>query len=618
MQSITFRQRFIATAVALVFLLAAAAIAAHKPDEIIVKYKPGFRTQVASSASAIGAQCIRSLDVIRCHVLKLPAGKSLEEAIIQFRKDPRIEYAGPNHIVSICKAPNDDWYQFMGIYLQWGLYDPDNPNVGIDAERAWDITTGSSDIVIAVIDTGVMTDHEDLWAKVVPGRNVITGAQNPTNVYDDHGHGTFVAGVAAAMTNNVFGIAGVTWGSKIMPIKALDADGYGTEADAAAGIIWAADHGAKIINMSFGGYDDVPVEHDAINYASTKGCVLVAASGNDNSDAPFYPAAYEQVIAVGASNEYGQRCTASDWGEGGSNYGPYLDVVAPGNFILGTWNDGSYTFSSGTSAAAPFVSGIAALVWSYYPQWTNTQVAEQIKTTCRDIPPAGWDPYTGWGIANAYRALTTTPLQTITLCELHQIPNGTPVRITQLVVTSGSDDIPGRIYVEQPNRICGIALLFDRNPQGITEGDQVEVTGVVQTINGERVISGASIAKVGNTTPLKSLAISQKWIGGAQNQYSPGITNGLGVSNIGLLVTVYGRVVSTSAFDYFYIDDGSNRDDGTGFIGLKVSCRDLAKPPKNAFVRVTGISSVEQPFGPNYTLPVIRVRRQSDIQVIRP
>ncbi|MDH7600564.1 MAG: S8 family serine peptidase [Armatimonadota bacterium] len=608
-------RRTVLLTAALIGLLAGLAKAAHKPDEILIKYKPGHRARVMSVAGALGAKCVRSLDQIRYHVLKLPSSASLPEAIQAIKQNPSVEYAGPNHIVSICKTPNDDWYQFMGIYLQWGLYDPDNPNVGIDAERAWDLTTGSPDLVIGIVDTGVMTDHEDLWAKIVPGRNLITGA-DPSDVYDDHGHGTFVAGVAAAITNNVFGIAGVTWGSKIMPIKVLDANGYGTEADAAAGIVWAADNGAKIINMSFGGYDDVPAEHDAIRYAASKGCVLVAASGNDDSEEPFFPAAYEEVIAVGASNEYGQRCTAYDWGEGGSNYGSYLDVVAPGNFILGTWNDGSYNFSSGTSAAAPFVSGIAALVWSYYPHWTNNQVAEQIKSTCTDIPPAGWDYYTGWGIANAYRALTSAPIRTIALSELSQIPDGTRVRIGNLVATSNTGEIPGRVYVEQPDRARGIALLFSGNPPNLREGDRLEVTGMVETISGERVISGPTIVNVGSTSPVKPLALAQKWIGGSANQYMPGITNGLGANNVGLLVTVCGRVVSTSAFDYFYVDDGSNRDDGTGLIGLKVNCRNLMKPPRNSFVTVTGISSVEQPFGPDYTLPVLRVRRQTDIQII--
>jgi len=597
-------------------LVADAAGAAQRPDEIIVTYKPGSRAQILSTPAVAGTRVLNSVDQIRMHALKLPAGVSVDDAIKLYRKDPRVEYAGPNHIVSICKSPNDDWYQLMGFFLQWGLYDADNPDVGIDAERAWDYTTGSPDIIIAGVDTGVMTDHEDLWAKIVPGRNVITGAPDPNDPYDDHGHGTFTAGVAAAMTDNIYGVAGVSWGSMIMPIKALDSEGYGTEADAAAGIIWAADHGARIINMSFGGYDDVPAELDAVNYAAGKGCILVGASGNEDSNLPFFPASYDQVIAVGASNEYGQRCTAADWGDGGSNYEGYLDVVAPGNSIMSTYYDGSYTFASGTSAAAPFVSGIAALMWSYYPTWTRTQVIDQINTTCRDVAPSGWDQYTGWGIVNAYNALTSVPIQSVTIGELNGISGGTPVRVRDAVITSGTNDIAGRMYVEQMDRACATQLLFGTNPAGYVEGDVVEVSGTVMTVNGERSIQGATLARTGAHPILRPIGIPQKWIGGGRNGLKSGITGGVGTNDVSLLVTVYGRVVSTSAYDYFYIDDGSNRDDGTGLIGLKVNSGSLTKPARDSFVRVTGISSIERPFGPNYSLPVLRVRKQGDIRVL--
>ncbi|MGQ9581147.1 MAG: S8 family serine peptidase [Armatimonadota bacterium] len=163
----------------LVCLSTPMASGAHRPDEIVIKYKPGFRVRILSSANSVGAKLVNSLEQIRYQVFRLPKGLPLEEAIERFKQDPNVEYAGPNHLVSICRAPNDDWYQFMGIYMQWGLYNPENPETGIDAERAWDITTGSPDVIIAVVDTGVMIDHEDLYAKIVPGRNVITGAQDP-------------------------------------------------------------------------------------------------------------------------------------------------------------------------------------------------------------------------------------------------------------------------------------------------------------------------------------------------------------------------------------------------------------------------------------------------------
>lgn len=614
---------------ALVLLLIAIALtgahasAVYREGEILIRYKPGFRSQVGARAASIGAKVTREIPQIRAKRLKLPPGLSVPAALERFRKDPNVEYAGPNHIVSICLHPNDEIYTsgLLYVFTQWGLYDPDYGDVGIQAPDAWNITTGGSNIVIAVVDTGVESIHEDLYAKIVPGINTIDG-QNPSNSEDDHGHGTFVAGVAAAMTNNYIGIAGVSWGARIMPVKALDADGYGTEADAAEGIVWAADNGAHIINMSFGGYDDVPVEQAAIEYAWNKGCVLVAASGNDGSNADFFPAFYDQVIAVGATNELMQRCTEADWYEGGSNYGAYLDVMAPGNNIVsstltsaGLW--GPYEIASGTSAAAPFVSGIAALIKSAQPSWTNAQIADQIKSTARDIDAPGWDQYTGWGVASAYRALANQPTETITIGALNDMPGGSFVRVGNAVITSGSNMLSDRFYVEQPDRACGIMISYDTNPPaGYFLGDVVDIAGTLMTISGERAIQGATLTKKGTQTPIAPMSLSSRWIGGSRLGLKSGVTNGVGLNNIGLLVSVYGRVVSTFTWTYFYIDDGSGLFDGSGLPGLKVICGGLTKPPEGAYVRVTGISSIERPAGTSLSIPVIRARRQSDIQII--
>ncbi len=349
---------------ALLACLACASSAAYRDGEVVVKYKPGVETAAMAAVSARVGDVIQSIEGIRTHRLRLPRGVSVEQAIARLRQDPNVEYAGPNHIVHICLMPDDDIFVngYLGVFMEWGLYDPSDPDAGIDAPDAMDITTGSSNVTIAIVDTGILSSHEDLYAKVVPGYNSIQGA-DPTNTEDDHYHGTFTAGIAGAMTNNGIGIAGTSRGAMPMPIKALDSAGSGTEADAASGIAWAADHGAQVINMSFGGYDDVPVEQAAIEYAWGKGCVLVAASGNDDSNDPFYPAYYPQVLAVGATDEDMQRCTADDWGAGGSNYGSYLGCVAPGNDIVSTTTmndpmtfDGLYSVNDGTSVAAPFVS----------------------------------------------------------------------------------------------------------------------------------------------------------------------------------------------------------------------------------------------------------------------
>jgi hypothetical protein len=601
-------------------LVASAACAIQRPGEVLVKYKPGMRAQVQSSADAIGGVVTQNIDQIRTRVLKLPQGLSVEDALQRLQGDPNIEYAGPNHIVSICLEPNDEYFldSWFYYYWQWGLYSDLYPDAGIDAPYAWDITTGSSSVVIANVDTGVDLGHEDLYAKIVQGRNVITGASDPTDPQDDHGHGTFTAGVAAAMTDNSIGVAGVSWGAMIMPIKALDSDGYGTEADAAAGVIWAADHGARIINMSFGGYDDVPVERDAIAYAWNKGCVLAGASGNDGTSQLFYPACYEQVIAVGASNESMERCSAADWGEGGSNYGDYLDVMAPGNGIMSTYWDtlgGTYNIASGTSAAAPFVSGIAAVIWGEHPTWTNLQVVNQIKTTCKDIGDAGWDQYTGWGLVSAYYALVNPPVEAATLGGTNAMANGVFAMISDGVITSGSADLPDRLCIEDQMRGCALSLPFTNVPSGYIEGDVVQAMGMLSRVDGERAIQGASLSKTSHRDPLGPLGMPNRWIGGASQGQRTGVDGGLGLNNLSMLVAAYGRVTAVG-WTYFYVDDGSSLFDGSGIGGLKVISRSLSKPARGSYVRVTGMSSCEQPPGAGVTIPVVRLRRQSDITTL--
>ncbi|MCE5198672.1 S8 family serine peptidase, partial [bacterium] len=560
------------------------------------------------------------INQIGYHRIKLPQGVSVSEAVQRFKNNPAVEYAGPNHVISICLEPNDEYFldPYIGWYWQWGLYSDSYPDAGIDAPTAWDITTGNSNIVVAMVDTGLYTGHEDINGKQVPGINVIAG-DNPSDISDGHGHGTFTSGIVAANTDNTVGIAGVSWGARIMPIKALDSTGYGLEDDAAAGIIWAADHGAKIINMSIGGYDNIPAEQAACTYAWNKGCVLVAASGNEGVTDLFYPACYDEVLSVGASNEYAERCTDADWTEGGSNYGSYLDVVAPGgsysNGIMSTWNDGSYEMLFGTSAAAPFVSGIAALVWSKYPTWSNAQVVEQIKMSCRDINTVGWDQETGWGLVNAYRALVNTPLAGHRIGELNSTADGTTIKVDGAVITSGSTDFSDRLYVEQDDRACAIMLPYTSVPIGFAEGDVVEVTGTLSIQKGERAIKGATITKTSHQTPMKPLGVQTRYIGGGTLGFRPGATNGLGMNNVSLLVSVWGKVTAVG-WTYFYIDDGCHLEDGSGMSGLRIATGSFNKPIKGSYVRVTGISSIEQPDGTTLSVPVVRVRRQGDIVAV--
>jgi type VII secretion-associated serine protease mycosin len=302
------------------------------------------------------------------------------------------------------RMPNDAYYQSY----QWNLRQ-------INAPQAWTITTGQP-VVIAVVDTGVDLSHPDLAAHVVPGYNVIS----PTiSADDDEGHGSHVAGIAAAVTDNSTGVAGVSWNARIMPVKVLDAEGSGSSADVAEGVIWAADHGARIINLSLGsGWPSLAVR-DAVNYAHGRSALIIAAAGNEYQEGnPVgYPAAYADVLAVAATGDQDEHASYS-------STGPYVDVAAPGgntssrndtnryHWIWSTYWRGEqgkpaqgFMRMSGTSQAAPHVSGLAALVWSVNPALSNDQVGDVIKATSVDLGPPGRDDFFGWGRIDAWAAL---------------------------------------------------------------------------------------------------------------------------------------------------------------------------------------------------------------------
>jgi len=280
--------------------------------------------------------------------------------------------------------PNDRLYSDY----QWNL-----PN--IYTEEGWNLTKGKENVVIAIVDTGVDLNHIEFNGKLVEGFNVINPNLPPM---DDDGHGTHVAGIISANTNNGQGIAGITWYNKIMPIKVLDQSGAGTLFDVAEGIFWATDHGAKVINLSLGNYAESKYLHDAIKYAYSKDVVLVAATGNDNVSELGYPASYSEVIGVSATDPFQQKAEFS-------NYGNYVDVVAPGVNIASTYPNNQYASLSGTSMASPHVAALAGLIRSINPSLSNKDVNEIIKKTATDLGDSGKDSYYGYGEINIAKAI---------------------------------------------------------------------------------------------------------------------------------------------------------------------------------------------------------------------
>ncbi len=329
------------------------------PGEILVKFKEKKGIQT------LGVE-IQSQNELFDNIYRLKLGKGADifEIIDGFKNNPDVIYAEPNYIRHICKTPNDTYFN-----QQWGLSK-------IQAPQGWDIEKGSSGVIIAILDTGIDYNHPDLKLKIVGSISFVNG-QSPM---DGHGHGTHVSGIAGASTNNSIGVSGLAWNCNLLAVKCLDNKGYGTDSDISLAIRYAADYpGVKVINMSFGGSDVGNTLKDACDYAyGTKGTLLVAAAGNDGTQEIFYPAGYESVMAVAATDSNDQKAYFS-------NYGDWVDISAPGVSILSTIPDNSYDYFNGTSMASPFVAGLAGLLFSKYSTITNKEVFNEIQTRSDDV-----------------------------------------------------------------------------------------------------------------------------------------------------------------------------------------------------------------------------------------
>lgn len=415
-------------------LVPMAARPARAANDLLVKMRPG----AALPAGALGS--IPALGIVR-----LPAGNGVSgQALDAWRQQPGVEWAQPNfwrQAQAVEVVPNDPYYlppRNQRRYQQWHL-----PR--INANYAWSLCKGRDDFLVAVVDTGVDLQHPDLQNRLTPGISIVNqdNYSPPAGGMDDNGHGSHVAGLIAAGTDNGVGVAGCAWNGKIIPIKVLNNSGEGTDADIAAGIVWAADAGARIINLSLGGPDDgsgpPSALQSAVDYAYAKGCLIVAAAGNSGDRTIYYPAALPHVLAVAATDPWDQ------WA-GYSTYGPFVDLAAPGGAapealsmetgILSSYWDsnsyitdltggseaGEYAITVGTSMAAAIASGAAQVLWSYRPGLTADQVEDLLKATALDTESSGPDEKTGAGRLDLLAALGNPPVSRPALT-VYNFPN---------------------------------------------------------------------------------------------------------------------------------------------------------------------------------------------------
>ena len=424
--------------------------------------------------------------------------------------------------------PNDPYFASKGAWQQsfgdqWAL-----PRIGFTAKgsgtSAWDAETGEQrPVIVAVIDTGLDYYHPDLkptsvWRNPKPnksgqdpnrydhdiiGWNFVDNSNNP---WDNDGHGTFVAGIIAAATNNGKGVAGINWGAQIMPLKVMDSFGRGRGFNVARAIVYAADHGARVINLSLGEEHLTKTGELAIEYAYKKGALIVVAADNQGKNTEgTAPVSLPQVLAVASLDQDDKRAAFSNWGKHIKLAAPGVDILSlrarrtdlilmsgaknytPGSAFVG--EQAQYMRASGTSFSSPMVAAVASLIWAKYPNLTNVQVERMLLESADDVEEPGWDQFTGAGRLNAAAALKADPNYFLTA----KVTQVTPVKVD------------GKTAIQVSGTAVGSQLKNYELQLG--QGEKPSAWKTVAKVEGKTVNDG-----VLGTFPVKEITAKGKWL----------------------------------------------------------------------------------------------------------
>jgi len=415
---------------------AAAAEPAYVPGRLLIQHLAGLSDdEVDKALKPHGGKRVGKIDQINVHVVQLPpqANSKAEEAVAAaLAKNKHFKFVERDQIVPLGGTTNDP-----SLASQWHL-------AKIGAPTAWDTTTGAS-IKVAIIDTGVDGSHPDLAQQLVPGWNFY---DNNANSADVHGHGTAVAGAAAAAGNNGLGVASVAYGAKIMPLRVSYPDGSADWGTMAKALTWAADNGARVANLSYESVSGSSTINSAATYLKGKGGVTVVAAGNSgtNSDA----VSYDDLVVVAATDSSDNR---TSW----SNYGSHIDVAAPGTSILTTTRGGGYGIWQGTSFSSPVVAGAVALMMAANPALSTSQIQSLLYSTAVDLGTAGKDIYYGAGRVNVAAASQAAA-----------------------AATGGDTQSPTNVQITEPagGTVSGLVAV------NVNANDNVGVAKVVLLVNG--------------------------------------------------------------------------------------------------------------------------------------
>ena len=439
------------------------------PGRLLVKFRDSVSQEhVRGLYSAFGLRDESIIARSDVHVVALPASANEQAFESLLGSFPEVEFAELDRLVEPEEiTPNDPMYAD-----EWQL-----PRIA--APAAWASTTGSSSITIAILDTGVDGTHEDLAPKMVPGWNVYNNNSNASDVY---GHGTKVAGTAAALSNNTQGVASVAWNCKIMPIRISDTSGNATYSAMASGLNWAADHGARVANISYIASTSSTVK-SAAQYFQSKGGVVVSSVGNNStfdstSDNPY-------ILTVSATD---QTDTLSYF----SNTGNNVDLAAPEGAYTTTMG-GGYTYAGGTSIASPIVAGVAALVMSANPNLSGAQVQDILTKNADDLGAAGWDSSYGWGRVNASRSVAAATGGNVDL---------TPPSINFLSPVTGavlSTNVSVQLSASDNVGIGSLTVTIDGQPAGtFSSGPYSLIWDTSSAANGTHTLSAVAKDTAGN------------------------------------------------------------------------------------------------------------------------
>jgi hypothetical protein len=464
------------------------------PGQLLIKPRAGVSENALMNKlhahKALSRLTLRHLNVRVVNVSE----ENADAVLAALRNDPDIEFAERDYLAQAAFVPNDPY-----VGDEWHL-------AKVQAFQAWQGTTGSSSVVVAVLDSGVNMNQPDLAGRLLPGYDFVDGTASVT---DDFGHGTAVCGTVAADGNNGLGVAGVAFGCSVMPVKVMDSSGFAAYSTIASGIKYAVDNGARVINLSIAGSDQSATLQQAIDYAWSNNVVVVAAAGNGSTNTPMYPAACNHVLGVSATANNDALAYFS-------SYGSYVQISAPGTMIWTTESDLNHPYGAwqGTSFASPIVAGVAALAISANPTLSNDQVVSLLEQSADDLGAPGYDPYFGYGRVNALRAVSlasaapgavvsmprTTPAVALSSPTANsQFAFGASISLQAMASASAAGGtITNFAFVIDGVTVAsgsGSALAFDWTP---TFAGEYSITAVATDDQGLTAASAAANIQVGN------------------------------------------------------------------------------------------------------------------------